>query len=516
MGREVDQTATFNAHERLFWRVLSTLARHGYVAPADEGKDLIHDFFVDAWEGLLRRFDRDRGDFEVYLASAFYKFARRRIVSLQEWRYRLVDIEAAAELESPDQTPAQSLEANQQLAALTCALSKLPSLERQALYEYVRSESHSERSVARKFSMSRYALRETLANGLGRLAVSLRGSTPEDSVESKVAECLWADGRSVRSAAAHLGLSTREVTNAKDRYIEDLLTALRHQIHGSSALGRTAMPAIELLLHVIHVRPEDRTGSELDKIRDNASSILEALERRDEPLEYGDVSHSEAGREWIARVYSSLAGGETDSREDSPIAAAMEDLRSSEEREIGEAFAQLCSGLRRLSRWSLLFGELPRVDDDVKELLRQDDSVAASGEYGEQLVDMGLTPTMFFGATRSMQLMFNRANRAVNGRADDASLRRWRELGEPFVRLHFDSAMIGVPEVVLRQQISGVQNLPAQAAAPMVHWTLEALADRPYFVAGYQYDVGRRVFEPTARKWAEDPQALMGRWSARG
>jgi len=272
------------------------------------------------------------------------------------------------------------------------------------------------------------------------------------------------------------------------------------------------MPAIDILLQAIH-SPGD--SDKLALVRRNATSILDALERYEAPPEDRGVSHSVEGREWMARVYSSLAGDEGEAPENSAIVIAMEELRQSEEQEVGEAFAQVCTSSRRLAQWQDYFMGLPHVDDDVQLLLRQDKSVVASESYGDELVGIGLTPMMFFGATRSMQLIFDQAHRAVRGRADDTSLRQWSKLGAPAVRLHFGDAKIDVPEAVLCSQVAGVQNLPAATARPMVHWTLDALADRPYFVAGYEYDVAERSFAPSSRKWGHEPQSLMARWSAR-
>src|SRR5438270_1228739 len=81
----------FQEYERLLWRVLAQLARDGFIAPPDEGRDLIHDFYLEAWPGIRERFDPKRGAFQAYVFSAFYRFGRRRIIDLQNWRGRLVD-----------------------------------------------------------------------------------------------------------------------------------------------------------------------------------------------------------------------------------------------------------------------------------------------------------------------------------------------------------------------------------------------------------------------------------------
>ena len=82
----------FTSYEPLLWGVLSRLARDGYVAPPNDARDLIQDFYADEWRGLVERHDPERGSPTAYVAGAFYRFARRRIFKLQTWRSRLADV----------------------------------------------------------------------------------------------------------------------------------------------------------------------------------------------------------------------------------------------------------------------------------------------------------------------------------------------------------------------------------------------------------------------------------------
>src|SRR4051812_39949290 len=83
-GRSLD--IDYARYRRLLTAALARLARNGYAVPPDEGLDLIHDFFVEAWEGLIHRFDADKASFETYIYGAFIRFARPRIVRLNRLR----------------------------------------------------------------------------------------------------------------------------------------------------------------------------------------------------------------------------------------------------------------------------------------------------------------------------------------------------------------------------------------------------------------------------------------------
>ena len=69
----------FIAHERLLWRrTAGVLLRKGYFVTPDLARDLIHDFYVEGWPGVVERFDEELSQFSTYLSIAFYRFARRR------------------------------------------------------------------------------------------------------------------------------------------------------------------------------------------------------------------------------------------------------------------------------------------------------------------------------------------------------------------------------------------------------------------------------------------------------
>ena len=63
----------------LFFGALGRLARQGFVVSPADGMDLIHDFFAEAWGGLVAHYDPNKGSFEGYAYVGFVQFSRPRI-----------------------------------------------------------------------------------------------------------------------------------------------------------------------------------------------------------------------------------------------------------------------------------------------------------------------------------------------------------------------------------------------------------------------------------------------------
>lgn len=217
----------FLAHEKHLWRVLAALSRAGYFVPPQDARDLVHDFYLEEWAGVVQRYDSTLSQFATYVSAAFYRFARRRILKLQRWRQRTVELEETVELGSPADLPEQMVERREQLGLIRTALGNLPALERAIIYDFLTSGEPNERALAQQHSMTRYRLRETLASGLGRLLVELSGDSAPSTIDARVAKGLWLDGQSPRRVAAMLGITTPEVNVARLRFVAELMESLR-------------------------------------------------------------------------------------------------------------------------------------------------------------------------------------------------------------------------------------------------------------------------------------------------
>ncbi len=265
----------FPRYERALWGVLARLARSGYVVPPAEGRDVIHDFFVDDWEGLQRRFDPAKGKFETYLIGAFYQFARRRILDLNNWRGRLVDVSHAAELAADAPGPEEQAEVRETIRTVREALSGLDPRQRAVLEDFLRGDKTGERDLAKRHGVSRYALRETLVDALGRVAAELGRIGGRDSLDGRIVAALWREGGTVRDVAARVGVSAAEVQAARRRCGLGLMNALRGGAVAETGRG-TVMTKDPLGLLKLAILSADRKEL-LDEVRQGAKAILEAL-----------------------------------------------------------------------------------------------------------------------------------------------------------------------------------------------------------------------------------------------
>jgi RNA polymerase sigma factor (sigma-70 family) len=219
------------AYEKHLWQVLAVLSRAGYFVPPQDARDLIHDFYLEEWDGVMQRYDSTLSGFPTYISAAFYRFARRRILKLQRWRQRTVDLEEAAEQASAGDMPEQVLEQQEQLAMIRAALGNLPAQEREIIYDFLTRGEANERALAQQHAMTRYRLRETLVNGLGRLLIQLPDQGETAGLPARVARGLWVDGYSSHQLAALLGMSTPEVNAVRLEFVAELIDSLRQLNH---------------------------------------------------------------------------------------------------------------------------------------------------------------------------------------------------------------------------------------------------------------------------------------------
>jgi RNA polymerase sigma factor (sigma-70 family) len=222
----IDQETAYVQLRRLLFGALARLARRGFTVPPADGLDLIQDFFADTWTAVSTNFDPGRGTkFETYVYQAFVRFARPRIVQLHRWRSLLVD--AAHLARFADTAPSDSPESEGDVLAVRNALDHLPQLQREVLSAYLQGEQPSERTIAEKFGLSRYRLRQTLVDAFAGIAVALdeRGEIAER--DWRVARALWQERRTLPEAAAHLGMTVEQVKKARDRINAILVRQLR-------------------------------------------------------------------------------------------------------------------------------------------------------------------------------------------------------------------------------------------------------------------------------------------------
>lgn len=500
----------FSKYERLLWGVLAQLARRGYVAPPGEGRDLIHDFYLDAWAGLLERYDAKLARFETYLFGAFYQFARRRILNLQNWRARLVDVSHLADHAAESPGPGERLQALEETRAVRDGLSRLSPRHREVLNDFLGGEQAGERELASRHGISRYELRETLIDALGRIAAEIEQHSPHDSIEGRVAFALWREARPVRDVAALLGMPVVEVQQVRRRIGLRLMESLRGD--GSAKTERSKpMTKDSLQLLKDAILSVDRKDL-LEILRQNARGILEALDERDIEFSEAEIESMERHPEWVAEVYQALEDSEEAQEADNEIAEAIRQIRDNEDIEIGVAFAHSVTTLpENFCSWGKWFEGVPLVDKDYQAHLREQGVVKAAQPVSEGLIKYGMSPATFQGAARGLELLLDRQFAAL--RASSGARGRNIEM-----ILSWSGEKAGYPAMPLSRelvlaQICGGPHCPPEAADPVLRWMIDVAQLRPFWVRGYRADtVGRGVIAlvPDASFEKAD---LIARWS---
>lgn len=215
----------------LLFRALALLSRQGYGADADEGIEIIHDFFLEAWPGLRERHDAAKAAFSTYVFAAFVRFARPRIVRMQRWNERLLRLDPS-ELESLPAVKDEAFDALEK-ESVRNAFRSLSSEDRALLNTWVHS-APSERRIATKLGMSRYQFRRQLVAALARLAARMGERVGSSENDWRVAKALWDEQRTVADTAAALGMSTTQVRLARQRVFEILAYSIARNDRQSS------------------------------------------------------------------------------------------------------------------------------------------------------------------------------------------------------------------------------------------------------------------------------------------
>jgi RNA polymerase sigma factor (sigma-70 family) len=530
---------SFVQYERLLWVALGRLAAAGYVAPPSEARDLIHDFYVEQWRGLTSRYDPGRGTFSGYLFAAFYRFARRRILQLQNWRRRLVDAAEAAHQADDSSSPLETLERkdeaeerDRRLFAVREALDALPRLQLEVLRDFLSSSGtqRSERGLAGRHGLSRYRLREVLVEALGRVVTELQHRWGADVPELQAAAALWQDGRTVRDAARVLGLSIEEVRTARRQYVARLLKAIRSIEKPTSEERNVVSMDHEQLTVLKKALLSPRDQALLKTVRRDADKIREALEEADLEFSEAEVAQLERNPEWTAAVYRELAGPAELSEREEEIAAAIAGLRQDEDREIAAAFVSLVETLpERFRAWEKWFADVPPAPEPFQAHLRKQIVVIESRPHSGWLTAHGMTPATFLEAARVVELLLDRLLRTAReegeGTLRQTELRRFLDgvrhrqaEGVPAcadVVLNpeeCEAALYPVPFGLLLAQIRGTPQCPPEAAEPLLRWMVGVAQLKPFFFRGYQAStLGKGAIRLTREAVVQDAD-LMLRW----
>jgi RNA polymerase sigma factor (sigma-70 family) len=516
-----ETTQKLGAHESVLWKVFAALARNGYAVPPSDARDLLHDFYLDAWQGLNERFDPKLGSFAGYIAAAFYRFARRRILKMESLARRAVDFESAVAELSSGNTPPEILESRERYQAVSAALGALTPLEQGVLEDYLSGSGLSERQLAQRHRLTRYGVREVLADSVGKVAVTLGKLGSSSKTEANVAELLWKYGQSAREVAAYLNIPVAEVQVIRHQVVSTLLAEIRHP-NRQLNFGRSKMKHEEALKLLSSALGSVGDQKSLDSIRKHRGDIQEALDKSDLIFEDAHWSQVEENPEWLAKIYDSLAEYK-DEAEGSAVARAIEALRREEEREIGEAFGALIGELPAVFHaWPQWFESVKTVDPEYQKELQGHCSVQNSAKEAFGLTAYGMTPTTLFSAARGLEMLFNRMERAARagavGRPVAEEPPRKYKLPKAVV-LDFGAGRgpVRLSDDLIIAEVGSTPGLAPGAEQPITRWLFGALQFKPYIIDRYcaQFDQERVVLRwlGAASEDALERKDLIGRWS---
>jgi DNA-directed RNA polymerase specialized sigma24 family protein len=397
----------------LLFGALSRLAARGYTTAPDDGMDLVHDFFLEAWHGIAANYDPGKASLETYLYGSFVQFARPRIVRQHRWRDALVSPILLADMNAPDlqftalQAPAGDV------VAVRGAFQRLAPREREILAAYVSDAKVSERHLADRFSLTRYQLRLLLADALGKLAVALGEMSAMNDTERAVMAALWEKGRTVRETAQVLQVSTSEIQAMRARLFGMLSAAVKGKSRKQSADATsdeapsvapaldTSPRAEEMLMRAIKSGMQEST---LQNIRDHKELVFEFLESAEaEPF---FAKHAETfAPELLAQLYAALGCQEDTDPEDAVRMASFLEACEEDEEQIGRAFSQvlipnLPADLTRFR--DQVFHVSSMVDQRRQDYLTAQTSVRCGGPSAAELALFGITPVMIVEASQGV------------------------------------------------------------------------------------------------------------------
>ncbi|KQZ32676.1 sigma-70 family RNA polymerase sigma factor [Duganella sp. Root1480D1] len=502
----------FLEYEPLLWRVLSKLVRDGYHIQPHDARDLIHDFFLE-WDALNSRFDAAKGDFAPYLATAFYRFGRRRQLKLHRLRSRAVDIEECLDLAAADPLPPEAAEMKQQIAQLKAAIGQLPVAEQALLADFLSDYAPGERELAEKHHLTRYRLRDQLAATVSRVALQLLEARPH-STDADIAHRVWVMDQTPRTVAAELGMSTEQVNQAKARFAQALLNSVR-RTGQPDRQGRKIMPELDILRKALNAF-DDRVA--LENLRTHAQQIRLALEQEDLLLDDRECAALAERPEWLATVYAALSSGESANAEIDELQPSVAALLYAEQQVIADAWSALLEKLDEMrppsgqGEWELALMGGAKLPPDLQPHLREHHASCRSGDpAGERLLKYGLTPGMVFEALHEMELLFNRALR----RAGDGAIAR--KNADPDIVVKQKGKSVAISRALLNGSVAGTLDLELEQAPVLVRSLFCMLQASPLLVGGYYY-LGANTFSKlpqTARpEGFLKKDALVQRWCA--
>jgi RNA polymerase sigma factor (sigma-70 family) len=510
--RSVGDWSKAEAHFRgLLYAALARLAAAGYVATLEESRDLIVDFFLEEWSGLVARYKPELARPKTYIYRAFLLYARPKLRRLRRQKYSLADVTRLSRQEPA--SPAE-FESSAMLDA-AAALEQLPDDERDVLWQLLQGKSNLN-ELARKAGVTRYRVREMLADAFGRLLVSLGERKTLTDEEWRIAVALWREGRSPRDAARELGVTTDSIQHCRGKVLDLIGRAIRAENrltkksrptarkHSPIAGATTMDTLIDCLKEAIRVN----TDSAWAEVAHHREPLAELLENRDIELSDEEQQVLDDHPEILVRLLQVLGDDLDDSLspEEKESADALVEAQEGDEQTVGTAFAHvlLPDLSEELLKFSKFFYMLHRVDDEADYFKARTDvrAAEAAGGYPADLLSYGITPmTLLYVSTA--------ARNVYEDRLRDALI----DLEQPLLMGEDESLETSLPAAdVIREIGMLVECDPVMAKALFQYGFAIAWDDHPLFWEGFTAEIDR---ESVLRMIPDEERPIQERWKPR-
>jgi hypothetical protein len=396
----------YHLYRPMLFGALSTLAKTGFAVPPDDGLDLIHDFFIEIWPAVQSNYDPAKAKLGTYLYRSFIHFARPRIVRSVRWRDSLLSPEHLSQRidEREDELSPHTDNAwlSPDLVVMRSALSELPRSEKELLLCYLDGREGSERKLASRFSLTRYALRLKLSDALAQIAVKVGERGALTNPEWRFALALWRDKRTIREAAHIFNRPVGEVQEMRMNLFRNLVNSVHSSSdQGSDAAGGASTHAWLLLEAVLRPHPGPEA---FHALREHAALVLAYLEHPSAGALFQKYE-AELSAEKLADIYAALGSEEVIDETEVNIRDALLRASESEDSDVGSAFREvLVPALPdHLTNFAgRVFLGAPTVEPEIREALLSDISVKHGGPVAAELASFGLTPVTILAGSQGV------------------------------------------------------------------------------------------------------------------
>lgn len=475
--------AAYSDLRPVFFGAFGKLAQQGFKAAPTDTLDLIHDFFAEAWPGVTRNYDPQKGPFEKYVYVSFIHFVRPRIIDTIHLRNSVIEYDQIIDSTKEGISVEPDFEFRIDLQRLQTAMDHLSPFEHDLLKQYLSFDAPSERALSREFELSRYKLRSALISALGNMIVWLDRPNLLSALDWKVALSVWRDKHDFAGAAKSHGLTIHQIKSSNLRVLKFLSQVLtnyhgRDSLHSRSthmATKPTPRSAEALFTEALKSRNDLQL---LEQIRFHADLILAEMASA---IQFGpsDEELNDIDDEWLGACYNALAAEKMIDDVTEEFYATADDEES-----VGRAFSQ---GLMTINRADIRqfksdLAFLPSIAPEEVEELLQTPSAKGAGYDAIPLARIGLTPLSVYYGTEAVSYLIQRLMDQDLVPRDDVIF-----LGADEVLVDEERHEVLTWELTI-DEIQRLSICSHETSVQLYRWLIQVAQYKPYLFAGFKSD----------------------------